>query len=270
MGKIATCNATNDLFALNATSVLSYSCFLGLPTDIPEDTSVNILKGIKDFLGDMGAKINGGHTIQNEAPLIGGAASALLKKEHMIPKQGVKSGDHLIITKPLGIQTIMAADRTLKGDASYLEGFDMAKIEKAVKMTEEIMTTSNLPIPKLIHSHGMFDAVHAMTDVTGFGFKRHLEEMLVNSGCGARIDLLPAIYYAPVLEDLFCYGIDEGESSEIAGAMLMSLSDRDFKDFTRKMDDENIWWMEVGAIAPNITGVKYSESFNIVEVEKYS
>ncbi len=269
MGKIAACNATNDLFAINAVDVINFNCFLGLPIDIPEDIAAGLLKGIQMFLQSIDAEITGGHTIQNDAPLMGGSTSAILQKEHIIGKQGVKDGDHLIITKPIGIQTIMAADRTAKQAPSYLSKYDFEKIHKGIQMAEKTMTTSNRPIPKMIHDYNLFDMVSAMTDITGFGFEQHLSEMLVNSNSGAIIEKLPAIFYAKTLEDLFCYGVDEGASSEIAGPMLLSVKDKGFSEVTERMSERKIWWMEVGNISRKNTGVKYTDDFTVKNVEKY-
>ncbi len=269
MGKIAACNATNDLFALNAVDVISFNCFLGLPVDIPEHVSVKILKGVKDFVESIDGTLTGGHTIQNDAPLMGGATSSIVKREQMITKQGVRKGDHLILTKPLGVQAIMAADRTMKADPSYLKGFDITEIKRGIEMAEKVMTTSNRAISKLIHKENQFEAVHAMTDVTGFGFTRHLEEMLVNSKCGVFLRELPAIHYSVMLEDLFCYGIEEGRSSEIAGAMLMSVDHDHYEEFTHLLSSEKIWWREVGKASEGVNGIQKTEDFHISNVEKY-
>jgi len=109
MGQIAACNVTNDLFALNALHVSNFSNFMGFPTDIPDGFPEEIIRGMRHFLQKIGTDVHGGHTIYNPWPLFGGSASAVMQKEHLIAKQGAKSGDRLIITKPLGVQPVMAA-----------------------------------------------------------------------------------------------------------------------------------------------------------------
>ena len=108
-----------------------------------------------------------------------------------------------------------------------------------------------------------------MTDITGFGFKGHLEEMFLNTNMGARITQLPVISYALQLDDLFCYGLAEGESSEIAGPMLIAVGLDVWDDFTTMMTSSNVWWMEIGVIEAGLNGVKFDEKIIYREIEDY-
>ena len=67
------------------------------------------------------SKIVGGHTIYSGWPLIGGEASGIIHKDAIIAKSGVKKGDKLLLTKPIGIQAIMASYRLLKDFPDMLE-----------------------------------------------------------------------------------------------------------------------------------------------------
>ncbi|RLI66469.1 MAG: selenide, water dikinase SelD [Promethearchaeia archaeon] len=269
MGKIAAVNVTNDIYALNALHILNYSCFLGLPTDLPPKFAQDMLRGTRDLLKSLGSDIAGGHTIQNPWPLLGGSVDAIAQTEHLIQKRGIKTGDHLILTKPLGIHPVMAADRAQKADTSWMKDYDTSKIDRAISIATKIMTTSNKPIPEIIHSGRFFEGIHAMTDITGFGFKGHLEEMFLNTNMGARITQLPVISYALQLDDLFCYGLAEGESSEIAGPMLIAVGLDVWDDFTTMMTSSNVWWMEIGVIEAGLNGVKFDEKIIYREIEDY-
>jgi len=269
MGKIAACNVTNDLFAMNATHVLNYSAFLGLPKDIPDDFSVKMMQGQKDFLKSLGSDVHGGHTIFNPWPLLGGSASAIVEKTRIKHKTGVQSGDHLILTKPLGIQAIMAAYRLLYQDPTLLEDFEQVTLERSINIAVKCMTTSNQAVAKTVNERGFLDKVHGMTDVTGFGFYTHLSEMLYDSPLGAKISKLPIISTTLKLSDLFGYRIEEGKGAETAGAMLLAVDPSGVKDFCHALSERKIWWRDVGLITNLIHGIKFTDEFHLEEVQDY-
>ena len=115
MGQIAACNVINDIFALNVPEISGMLVFLSINKNTPMKIAEGILKGIKYFVEEkISSKVVGGHTIYSEWPLIGGEASGFVNKSAIIRKQGVKNGDELILTKPIGLQPVMAAYRILK------------------------------------------------------------------------------------------------------------------------------------------------------------
>ncbi|MHA1583810.1 MAG: selenide, water dikinase SelD [Promethearchaeota archaeon] len=269
MGKIAACNVTNDLFALNALKIVNYSNFIGSPTDIPINFLEQIIKGTQDFLKDLGTEIHGGHTIYNKEPLFGGSASAIVKKENLIRKKGTKTDDVLLITKPIGVQPVMAAYRVLMADPSWLEYLDLKVIKRSIDQAVRSMTTSNQQVTRTIYNGKYFKSIHAMTDVTGFGLIGHLEEMLENSGFGAEISSFPVLPLSVQLADLLGYRLLEGKSPEIAGAMLMAVDPSELKDFIRSLEDDNVWWHQIGRVSNQLSGIKFQPEFHIVEAKEF-
>ena len=268
MGKIAACNVTNDLFALNAISVTNFSAFIGVPTDIPTEFPEKIIRGMRDFLKEIDTDVHGGHTIYNPWPLFGGSASAILKNSEIIHKRGIKESDRLIITKPLGVQPIMAAYRVMKSDISLLDDYDLNKIRKSIDIGVDCMTTSNRNVVKVIHK-GFFSSIHAMTDITGFGFAGHLGEMLEDSNLGADISKIPIIPMTDSLAEYFGYRLREGFSPEIAGPMLMAVDSQGFDDFVRALDDSDVFWCEVGKISNKHQSIKFQTDNLLFEVAEY-
>ncbi len=268
MGKIAACNVTNDLFALNALSITLYDNFIGIPQDIPPTFPEEIIRGIQDFLTPLGAKINGGHTIYNPWPLFGGSAVSIIEKDHIIRKYGIHSGDKIILTKPLGVQPVMAAYRVLKDEPSWLVDFDQKSLNRNIDIATQLMTTSNNPITRLIHEKEWYSEIHAMTDVTGFGLLGHLSEMLGQSEMGINISQIPVIDQSPALAELFGYQLAEGKSPEIAGGMLMSVSDEIYQDLITEMDSKKIFHFCIGNMSKNLSGIKFSDHLDLVEFEK--
>lgn len=270
MGKIAAVNVTNDIFALNARNITNYSAFLGLPTDIPDGFAAEMLKGTRDVLHELESDIHGGHTIQNPWPLMGGTASSVEDTDKLIHKQGAKPNDRLIITKPLGIHPVMAADRTRKADIGWLEGMNLSRIDKAITLATKIMITSNRAVVQTIHAGKFFNSIHAMTDITGFGFRAHLGEMLTGAKIGANIWELPTILGALELDDLFCYGLSEGKSAEIAGPMVIAVDPQVLADFKSALDDHKVWWMEVGEITSNHTDIRFKDTMKFTEISQFT
>ncbi len=269
MGKIAACNVTNDVFALNALYVSNFSAFIGVPTDIPKGFPEKIINGMRDFLKEIGSDVNGGHTIYNPWPLFGGSASAILKNSEIIQKRGIKASDRLILTKPLGIQPIMAAYRVIKSDISLLDDYDLDEIRKSIDIGVKCMTTSNRNVVKAIHEGNFFSSIHAMTDITGFGFAGHLGEMIEDSNLGADISKVPIIKFTGKLAEYFGYRLSEGLSPEIAGPMLIAVDPQEFKNFAKALDDNDVWWFEVGKISNQHQSIKFQKENPLFEVAEF-
>ena len=54
-GKIAACNMTNDVFACGSDKISTALSFLAGPVEVPRQVFSGILRGMKDFLKDMGS-----------------------------------------------------------------------------------------------------------------------------------------------------------------------------------------------------------------------
>jgi selenide,water dikinase len=269
MGQIAACNVTNDLFAMNAPQVLNYCSFLGLPKDIPKELVVKMLQGQIDFLKPLGTTIQRGHTIFNPWPLLGGSASAIVQKQHMKEKTGARPGDHIFLTKPLGIQPIMAAYRLLTQDISLLSDFEIPKLLKHIDIGIKCMTTSNHGVTRTIHDGKFFDVIHAMTDVTGFGFKTHLKEMLETTPFGAKISYLPVIPSTIALSDTLGYPLEMGTTAETAGPMMILVDAASSTNFGKALSDHKVWWRDVGTITKELHEIVFNPDFKLIEIDDY-
>ncbi len=270
MGEIAACNVTNDIFAMNVPEVSGMLVFLAINKNTPSYVSEGILKGIKSFMEQkINSKIVGGHTIYSEWPLIGGEASGFVNKDHLIRKHGVKKGDKLILTKPIGLQSIMAAYRLQKDSPEMLEEFSLNEINNSIDLAINLMTTSNQGVVKTIHAYDDFSFVHAMTDVTGFGLSGHMKEMLQNSGLSAIIETVPSIKLSKILSDEYGYAFSDCLCSETAGGMLLALDPNKVEDFSNSLLSQGISNWVVGTIdtkEPEL--VRLSKKVNHIEIDK--
>ncbi len=252
-GRIAACNVTNDLFACGVLDVTSFLSFIATPAEVPRWALAGILNGMQAFLKDLGVAISKGQTIQNPWLLVGGSASGIVEKEHLISHSGVRPGDVLILTKPLGIQSVMAMSRIIKdpamvGDVTSVmpEGEMRTTIEKAIAL----MTASNKPVVEAARAlaasgKGSFKP-HAMTDVTGFGLVGHAGNLARASGVDIEIARVPTIKHAIALSSLFGYPMKEGLAAETAGGMLVAVAKSDEKRFLDALRDKGVTGHVVG------------------------
>jgi selenide,water dikinase len=249
MGEIAACNVTNDIFAMNVPKISGMLVFLAINVNTPIEIAEGILRGIKNFIETkVESKVVGGHTIYSEWPLIGGEASGFIDKDSVIYKQGVKVGDKLILTKPIGLQAIMAAYRILKEMPELLSAYSKTELLESISLATKIMTTPNQGVVRTIHSYKNFKFVHAMSDVTGFGLSGHAKEMLQNSKLSAKITRVPYIRLAKELSEELGYGFNDCSCHETAGGMLMAVDSTKVEDFSARLEREGTKNWIVGVI----------------------
>lgn len=172
-GKIAAANALSDVYAMGGKPMMALA-ILGWPIEkIPAAHAAQVLEGARFICRLAGIPLAGGHSIESTEPIFGLSVNGAVQKEGLIRNSGAREGDLLYLTKPLGAGIITAAMKRGK-----LE--DLSHLEACVSY----MSTLN----KLGEDLASHVEVHAMTDVTGFGFAGHLLEMCDSSGLTARVD----------------------------------------------------------------------------------
>lgn len=181
LGRVATLHALSDLFAKGAqphsalmTAVIPYARGALQERDLGA-----LLRGVVEELNRAGAVLIGGHTIEGPDLAIGLTVNGTAEITTLMRKGGLRAGDALILTKPLGTGALFAAD--MNGDA---RGVD---IEAAIGS----MLVSNAAAAATARDAG----ATACTDITGFGLGGHLIEMLGASGLDAEVSVsvIPAL-----------------------------------------------------------------------------
>jgi selenide,water dikinase len=148
---------------------------VGWPRDgLPFELLARVLDGGGDVVRAAGAIVGGGHSIDDPEPKYGLAVVGTVHPDEVRTNAGARPGDALVLTKPIGLGVISTA---LKREVASPE-----IVDEAVR----VMTTLNAAARDAIAELG--DAVHAVTDVTGFGLLGHLREMVVASHVGAEVD----------------------------------------------------------------------------------
>jgi len=270
MGEISACNVTNDIFAMNVPEVSGMLVFLAINKNTPMNIAEGILRGISRFMEQkINSKVVGGHTIYSEWPLIGGEASGFVDKNNLIRKHGVKKGDKLLLTKPIGLQPIMAAYRLQKDFPDMLEEYSSNELNKSIELAINLMTTSNQAVVKTIYTYNDFSFIHAMTDVTGFGLSGHLKEMLQNSGLSAVIETVPSIKFSKKLSEEYGYAFNDCSCSETAGGMLLAIDPSKVEDFSNALSSNDISNWIVGTIdTKEAELVRISKKVKHIEIDK--
>jgi selenide,water dikinase len=164
---------------------------LGMPVDkIAPETVRMILEGGREICTAAGIPIAGGHSIDCPEPVYGLAVIGTCKAENIRRNADAKPGDTLILTKPLGVGIYSAA---IKKDKLPDGGY-----------ADMIATTTRLN--KVGTKLGAHSAVHAMTDVTGFGLLGHALEVARGSKASLVLDLkaLPVLKEASQLAQQGC------------------------------------------------------------------
>ncbi|MEZ5788886.1 MAG: selenide, water dikinase SelD [Xanthobacteraceae bacterium] len=171
-GRIAATNAISDIYAMGGQPIMALA-ILGVPLDkLPVETVRDILAGGASVCAAAGIPVAGGHSIDTPEPIYGLAVIGTCRKQNLRRNADARPGDALILTKSLGVGIYSAALK--KG---MLSGDGYAEMVATTTLLNRIGT-------KLAED----DAVHAITDVTGFGLAGHALEIARGSDLSIDID----------------------------------------------------------------------------------
>lgn len=208
-GRIAAANALSDVYAMGAEPVTALQ-YLAWPRDeLAFELATEVISAGLDVMSEAGCTVVGGHSIDGPEPTYGFAVTGLAPVEEVVTNVGARSGDVLILTKPLGMGIITTAMK--RGRCPVDLG------ARAI----EVMTERNDVAGAALRAH----SAHAATDVTGFGLLGHLREMCQASDVGATVELGSV----PVLE---------GVSDLLGAGMWAGGSQRNLESLQGYVDSE--------------------------------
>jgi len=165
-GKIAAANSLSDVFAMGGDVLTALNLVMYDSCHIEKEEMREILKGGFDAVKEAGGVIIGGHTVEDSEMKYGLAVTGIVEEEKIIRNNTAKTGDKIILTKPLGMGIITTANKV-----------DMVS-EKTMEEATKIMAHLNLYAKNAMQEVG----VNAATDITGFGLIGHAFEMAKHSG----------------------------------------------------------------------------------------
>ena len=260
-GQVAATNALSDVYAMGGQprTALALVCF-------PEKADLAILErilagGLSKMI-EAGCSVIGGHSVRDEEMKFGYSVTGLVDPSRVLTNGGAKPDDRLIFTKALGTGVISTAIKKRGAKQSWID------------VAIGSMTTLNKKAAEVVAGRL---AVHAMTDVTGFGLIGHAREIALASSVSLR-------FYAnriPLLEGaLECVraghipgglkanrefaecvvGYDDGISEEVktilfdpqtAGGLLISVAPEDATELTGALVGAGVPAVEIGEVLPS-------------------
>jgi selenide,water dikinase len=184
-GEIAANHALNDIFAMGGTPrhALATAVVPAGPALKVEEDLYQVLAGARIALDRENVALVGGHSSEGSDLSVGFSVTGEIAADRIVRKGGLRKGDVLILTKPLGTGILFAAAMRAKGSASSIEAA-LSEMRRSSRCAAETLV-----------AHG----ATAMTDVSGFGLVGHLGELLTASGATATIDLSAL----PLYEDAY-------------------------------------------------------------------
>ncbi len=170
-GAIAAANSMSDVYAMGGRPFLALN-IAAFPEDLPPSMVSDILRGGAEKAREAGVVVAGGHTVKDREPKYGLVVLGFVRPEHMLRKAGLRSGDILVLTKPLGFGLTTTA---LKRDLA-----DPADVDEAITWMSRLNGTAS----ELALEFGLA----AATDITGYGLLGHGLEMAHASGLALKVN----------------------------------------------------------------------------------
>jgi selenide,water dikinase len=168
-GEIAAANALSDVYAMGGRPLTALAIAAFPREGLEHDTIRAIFQGGFDKLREAGVSLLGGHTVQDPEIKFGYAVTGAIDPDRVLSNSGARPGDVLFLTKPLGTGVIATA---LKFDR-----VDPAVADAAIESMRTLNRAASEALQRMPKG-----AVHACTDVTGFGLTGHGSEMAAGSG----------------------------------------------------------------------------------------
>jgi selenide, water dikinase len=190
-GQIAAANALSDVYAMGGRPS-SAMAILAFPlASMDKKIIQEILQGASDKIKEAEADFVGGHSIDDDTLKFGLSVTGYVHPERIWKNSAAVSGDHLILTKPIGTGTATAALKRQAVDE--------------VKISFEINSMCQLNSVFNVLNEAQLAAVHAATDITGFGLSGHAVQMARASDKALQIDYASI----PVFENT-AYFLEQG------------------------------------------------------------
>ena len=278
-GQIAATNALSDVYAMGGQprTSLALVCF-------PEKADLAILErvlagGLSKMI-EAGCSVIGGHSVRDEEMKFGYSVTGLIDPARVLTNGGAKPGDRLVFTKALGTGVISTAIKKKAATQSWVDAA-VASMTTLNKKAAEVISGGVGPGlrpggAEQSSAANLRFAVHAMTDVTGFGLIGHSREIALAS----RVSLRFHANRIPLLEGAlecvraghipgglkanreFAEGVvryEDGISDEIrailfdpqtAGGLLISVASEDASELSQALNTAGVPAVEIGEVLP--------------------
>lgn len=211
-GRIAATNAISDIYAMGGTPLLAIA-ILGWPVNtLPAEVAREVIRGGRAACDAAGIVLAGGHSIDAPEPIFGLAVTGEVYKHQLKRNDSAQLGDKLYLTKPLGIGILTTAEKK-----SLLRPEDQGRARDLMcQLNDAGKHFANIA------------AVHAMTDVTGFGFLGHLVEMADGAKLCAQVqyERIPRLACVPYYLEQGCVPGGTGRNFDSYGQRIAPLTEQ--------------------------------------------
>jgi len=170
-GQIAASNALSDVYAMGGVPKTAMNLVAFPIKDMDMSVLRQILQGGLDKMREAEVVLVGGHSIEDKELKYGLSVTGFIHPDRILTKKGLKTGDRLILTKPLGTGIINTA---IKGGLASRE---------IIETVTRLMATLNRDAAEIMKDY----PVHACTDITGFGLLGHIAEMIIDTEFSVRL-----------------------------------------------------------------------------------
>lgn len=202
-GQIAAANALSDVYAMGGRPI-SALAIVAFPEKGDAELLEKIMRGGLEKMREAGCSVIGGHSVKDPEMKFGYAVTGVINPKRVWRNIGAQPGDILLLTKPIGTGVIATA---LKSNAASEESLaasvaSMTRLNRdAAEALQEIDAAAKpgatTRAPTVENATG---AVHAVTDITGFGLLGHAHALAHGSGISLEIDHSAIEYLAGARE----------------------------------------------------------------------
>jgi len=195
-GRIAAANALSDVWAMGGRPIMAVNVVNFPGKDLDLGLLRDMLRGGAEKVVEAGACLAGGHSVEDPEPKYGLAVTGVVHPDRVLANFGVRPGDALVLTKPLGNGVLFNANRARK--------FPYADLERDVL---PVTAALNMAACEAALKH----EIHALTDITGFGISGHCLEMAVGSGVRIVLSFKTLPLYPGAVE-MYSAGVSTGSN----------------------------------------------------------
>lgn len=211
-GRVAAANSVSDIYAMGARPLFALNLVGWNSDELSTELLGEVLAGGQDIASAAGFVVVGGHTVDDPEPKYGMSVTGEVHPDRILTNAGLQPGQHLVLTKPLGVGVLTTAIKA-----------GVASPDEAAGAVAS-MTRLNDVAARLASAAG----ATGCTDVTGFGLLGHLGRMSLESRVRSEI-VFDAIPFLPGAKIHAANGIMPGGSRRnlLWGAELLDAGDHD-------------------------------------------
>ena len=172
-GRIAATNAVSDVYAMGGRPLFALNIVAWPSEVLPPEMLGEVLAGGADVGRACGFAVAGGHSIDDPEPKYGLAVVGEVHPDRILTNAGLRPGDALVLTKPLGVGIATTAIKAGRASGALLDAAVATMCEPNTAAAAAALAAGS----------------GGCTDITGFGLLGHLRKMAAASGVNAIVEV---------------------------------------------------------------------------------